>query len=176
MPVSPAKTTGSSHVRLGSYYLNQHPNTIFTQGEWFRYGIGIWTQVAELQVRKELQATALKYAKTAVRTILLTQFTIYSKPGNSTLTTPSTATPTYRIRNDIPQVFLHERYERLEEVDEKGNYDKVQAADLYADYKHWCQNTGHKPFSGTVFAGELKRLGLEKKPPSTVDLLPRSPV
>lgn len=69
---------------------------------------------------------------------------------------------TYRIQNDIPQVFLYEHYERCEELNDKGHYNKVQASNLYADYKQWCQNTSHKPFSSTVFAGELKRLGIEK--------------
>jgi putative DNA primase/helicase len=71
MSASPAKTTGTSHVRLGSYYLNQHPNTIFTLGEWYRYREGIWGKVAELQVKKELQQTALKYAKTTVTSNLI---------------------------------------------------------------------------------------------------------
>lgn len=70
----------------------------------------------------------------------------------------------YRTQNDIAQVFITDRCELCEDTDEKGSYVKVQAQTLYDDYKKWCLNTGHKHFSMTVFAGELKRLGVEKKP------------
>jgi putative DNA primase/helicase len=73
---------------------------------------------------------------------------------------------TYRIQNDIPQVFLEERCQRCEPLNDDGSYVKVQSSILYAGYREWCQNTGHKPFSSTVFAGELKRLGVEK---ATID-------
>lgn len=70
----------------------------------------------------------------------------------------------YRTQNDIPQVFITERCEPCEPVDEKGHYNKVQAQTLYDEYKKWCFNTGHKHLSMTAFAQELKRMGIEKKP------------
>lgn len=410
MPASPAKTSGASHVRLGSYYLNRHPNTIFTLGEWYRYREGIWEKTAELQVKKELQEVTLTYSKIAVTSNLINsiynllkakQFHVdetldsnidlitftdctlevstgetrplspddhvtsklpfcynpttrselwsavlsstepsyhdflqeyagycitpstkhelalwnwgESGSGKSTFITGietmlgsrvctlgladlersafalsqipgktlavSTEQPnhfirsshilnalisgesilwerkfkdavsirphvkliwamnelprvdssgiglfrrvvpihwrkvenpdpsikeekipllgqeifnwafvglrrlnargrfdipagliaereTYRIQNDIPQVFVEERCQRCSVFNDEGQYNKVQAQVFYDDYKHWCLQTGHKPFSSTVFAGELKRLGIEK---TTID-------
>lgn len=68
----------------------------------------------------------------------------------------------YRTQNDIPQVFINDRCELYEDTDDQGRYIKVQAQTLYDDYKKWCLNTGHKHLSMTVFAGELKRLGIGK--------------
>ena len=69
---------------------------------------------------------------------------------------------TYRTQNDIPLVFIMEEYERVETLDENGRYNKVQAHDLYDKYRKWCQNTGHKSLSLTVFAQELVKMGFEK--------------
>lgn len=69
---------------------------------------------------------------------------------------------TYRIQNDVPQTFIDEGYERVDPLDENGHYNKIQTSVLYFQYREWCQKTGHRPLSGTVFAVEMKRLGLEK--------------
>lgn len=69
---------------------------------------------------------------------------------------------TYRTQNDVPQTFLDEICERVDPLDENGEYNKIQSSILYLKYREWCQNTGHKPLSSTAFAPEIKRLGVEK--------------
>jgi P4 family phage/plasmid primase-like protien len=69
---------------------------------------------------------------------------------------------TYRIQNDIPQMFLEEACERVDTFDENGHYNRIQSSILYFNYKQWCLNTSHKPLSSTVFGAEMKRLGIEK--------------
>lgn len=70
---------------------------------------------------------------------------------------------TYRIQNDIPQVFIQECCNCVEPFDEKGHYNRTQASTLFSNYIEWCKDTNHKPLSSTTFAGELQRLGFEKK-------------
>lgn len=69
---------------------------------------------------------------------------------------------TYRIQNDVPQIFLDECCERCDPLDDEGNYNKIQSSILYLRYKEWCVKTGHKSLSSTAFAPEIKRLGIEK--------------
>jgi len=69
---------------------------------------------------------------------------------------------TYRTQNDIPQVFITDCCERVDAIGENGQYNKVGGQSLYDSYKKWCGNTGHKHLSSTAFAGELKRLGIER--------------
>jgi putative DNA primase/helicase len=69
---------------------------------------------------------------------------------------------TYRIQNDIPQLFIEEMCERVDTFDENGHYVRIQSAVLYFNYKQWCLNTSHKPLSSTAFGLEVKRLGIEK--------------
>lgn len=61
----------TSHIRLGSHYLNKYPNTIFSLGEWYRYNNGIWEQLAALQVRKEIQQIAVVYSSSRVTNSLV---------------------------------------------------------------------------------------------------------
>lgn len=69
---------------------------------------------------------------------------------------------TYRTQNDIPQTFLNETCEMVEQLDDNGSYNKIQSSILHSTYALWCQNTHHKPLSSTAFGGEMKRLGFEK--------------
>jgi putative DNA primase/helicase len=73
---------------------------------------------------------------------------------------------TYRIQNDIPQLFIEEICERVDTFDDNGHYVRIQSAVLYFNYKQWCLNTSHKPLSSTAFGLEMKRLGIEK---TTID-------
>lgn len=69
---------------------------------------------------------------------------------------------TYRTQNDVPKTFLDDTCDCVDPLDENGHYNKIQSSILYLKYREWCQNTGHKSLSSTVFAVEMKRLGLEK--------------
>lgn len=69
---------------------------------------------------------------------------------------------TYRIQNDMPQMFIEEACERVDTFDEKGEYNRIQSSILYFHYKQWCVNTGHKPLTSTTFGCEMKRVRLEK--------------
>lgn len=69
---------------------------------------------------------------------------------------------TYRIQNDIPQIFLNEHCEAVDQFNEQGEYNKIQTSLLHEIYTKWCLKTHHKPLSSTTFAAEMKRLGLEK--------------
>lgn len=68
----------------------------------------------------------------------------------------------YRIQNDIPQTFVEECCEVVEQLDDNGHYNKVQASILHSNYAQWCLNTHHKPLSSTAFNAEMKRLGFER--------------
>lgn len=68
----------------------------------------------------------------------------------------------YQVQNDMALVFITDACERCETLDETGQYNKTQAQTLYAGYRLWCLETGHKPLSGTAFGIEMKRLGVEK--------------
>lgn len=56
------------------------------------------------------------------------------------------------------------RDERLvaTEPDFAGRPAWVTCADAYADYREWCKENGHQPFSRAKFTRELKRLGVEQ--------------
>lgn len=69
---------------------------------------------------------------------------------------------TYRTQNDVPKTFLDDTCDYVDPLDENGHYNKIQSAVLYLRYREWCVNTGHKALSSTVFAVEMKRLGVEK--------------
>jgi putative DNA primase/helicase len=89
------------------------------------------------------------------------------------------ATEEFRETNDIPALFVEERCN-------KGEHLQVKSSELYSEYKHWCELTGHKPQSSTTIAEDWRRLGFEKVSKRTgnfwqgVDLNPhdtwRSPV
>lgn len=70
----------------------------------------------------------------------------------------------YRTQNDIPQTFVEECCEVVEQLNDQGSYNKIQSSILHTAYAQWCLNTHHKPLSSTAFAGEMKRLGFEKIP------------
>lgn len=71
---------------------------------------------------------------------------------------------TYRTQNDIPQTFVNECCEVVEQLDDNGHYNKIQSSILHSTYANWCEQTRHKALSSTAFAGEMKRLGFEKAP------------
>lgn len=68
----------------------------------------------------------------------------------------------YRVENDTPLVFISDTFERVDPLDEEGQYVKIWATEMYKIYRKWCDNTGNKPFSSIVFAKELARLKVEK--------------
>jgi putative DNA primase/helicase len=68
----------------------------------------------------------------------------------------------YRVQNDIPLAFISDTFERVDNIDDKGHYVRIQATDIFNLYRKWCKDTAHKPFSSVAFAKELKRLGVEK--------------
>jgi putative DNA primase/helicase len=55
-----------SHISLKSHHLRVYPHTAFSLGEWKRYREGTWDRIAEMQVRKEVQEIAVRYAKGGV--------------------------------------------------------------------------------------------------------------
>jgi putative DNA primase/helicase len=65
------------------------------------------------------------------------------------------ATEEFRETNDIPALFVEERCNRRENL-------QVKSSELYSEYKHWCELTGHKPQSSTTIAEDWRRLGFEK--------------
>lgn len=71
-----AKTTAQSHIRLKSHHLRIYPYTAFSLGEWKRYREGVWERVPEMQVRKELQEIAIRYATVNVTAQLISS--VYS--------------------------------------------------------------------------------------------------
>jgi len=40
---------------------------------------------------------------------------------------------------------------------------RIQAGELYKEYKFWCEENGHHAMSSTRIAPEWKRLGFEKR-------------
>lgn len=68
----------------------------------------------------------------------------------------------YRVQNDVPQMFLFDTLNRVENLDEDGHYVKIQASDLYKIYRKWCSDTGHRALSNIAFAKEMRRLKVEK--------------
>jgi putative DNA primase/helicase len=65
------------------------------------------------------------------------------------------ATESYRVTNDIPQLFLDDCTERLQG-------ERTQSSSLYAAYCAWCGANGHRATSSTRFSDEMTRLGLTK--------------
>ena len=69
MPKSP--TSAQSHIRLKSFHLRNYPYTAFSLGEWKRYREGVWERVPEMQVRREIQEIAVRYATGTVTASLV---------------------------------------------------------------------------------------------------------
>lgn len=65
------------------------------------------------------------------------------------------ATDSYRVNNDVPQLFVNECCETAETF-------RVQSSELYQTYSKWCTANGHKPVSSTRFSDEMLRLGFNK--------------
>jgi P4 family phage/plasmid primase-like protien len=65
------------------------------------------------------------------------------------------ATRQFRESNDIPALFVEERCI-------KGADKQIKASELYSEYKHWCEDTGHKVQSSTTIAEDWRRLGFER--------------
>ncbi len=65
------------------------------------------------------------------------------------------ATKQFRENNDVPALFVEDRC--IQGVDLK-----VQASQLYTEYKEWCLENGHRPMSSTRLADDWARLGFEK--------------
>ncbi len=71
------------------------------------------------------------------------------------------ATDNFKQGNDIPAVFVSECC--ITGRDEHGEPFRVKSSQLYAAYKDWCIESGHKPQSSTSIARDWARLGFEKK-------------
>jgi putative DNA primase/helicase len=70
--------------------------------------------------------------------------------------TIETATDHFRESNDVVAVFVGEWCDT-------SNPDTSEASStLYKEYKFWCEENGHHPFSSTRIAEEWKRLGLRQ--------------
>lgn len=65
------------------------------------------------------------------------------------------ATKRFRENNDVPALFIEDRCLRGADL-------KVQAGELYTEYKEWCLENGHRPQSSTRVADDWARLGFEK--------------
>ena len=65
------------------------------------------------------------------------------------------ATHHFQSVNDVPATFLEEACVREEKA-------RMTGAQLYRDYKFWCEENGHRPQSSTRVADEWQRLGLER--------------
>jgi putative DNA primase/helicase len=65
------------------------------------------------------------------------------------------ATKQFRENNDVPALFVEDRCIQ-------GAEFKVQASQLYTEYKDWCLENGHRPMSSTRLADDWARLGFEK--------------
>jgi len=66
------------------------------------------------------------------------------------------ATTQFRESNDVPALFVAERCI-------KGPEYEVKASSLYAEYREWCLENGHRPQSSTTIANDWQRLGFEKR-------------
>lgn len=62
MPAKPS-ASNRSHLRFVSRYLQTHPHTNFSNGEWRRYKDGIWETVPELSIKKECLNLCAKHAE-----------------------------------------------------------------------------------------------------------------
>jgi putative DNA primase/helicase len=65
------------------------------------------------------------------------------------------ATKQFRENNDVPALFVEDRCLRGVDL-------KVQAGQLYNEYKDWCIENGHRPQSSTRVSDDWARLGFEK--------------
>jgi putative DNA primase/helicase len=65
------------------------------------------------------------------------------------------ATKQFRENNDVPALFIEDRCIQGADL-------KVQASQLYSEYKEWCLENGHRPMSSTRLADDWARLGFEK--------------
>jgi putative DNA primase/helicase len=65
------------------------------------------------------------------------------------------ATKQFRENNDVPALFIEDRCVQGADL-------KVQASQLYTEYKEWCLENGHRPMSSTRLADDWARLGFEK--------------
>jgi P4 family phage/plasmid primase-like protien len=65
------------------------------------------------------------------------------------------ATKQFKENNDVPALFIEDRCIRGADL-------KVQASELYNEYKDWCLDNGHRPQSSTRVADDWSRLGFEK--------------
>jgi P4 family phage/plasmid primase-like protien len=65
------------------------------------------------------------------------------------------ATKQFRENNDVPALFIEDRCIQGADL-------KVQASQLYTEYKEWCLENGHRPMSSTRLADDWARLGFEK--------------
>jgi len=65
------------------------------------------------------------------------------------------ATKQFRETNDVPALFVEDRCIQGADL-------KVQASQLYTEYKEWCLENGHRPMSSTRLADDWARLGFEK--------------
>jgi putative DNA primase/helicase len=65
------------------------------------------------------------------------------------------ATRQFQEHNDVPALFVEDRCIREADL-------KVQASQLYDEYKDWCIDNGHRPQSSTRVADDWARLGFEK--------------
>jgi len=65
------------------------------------------------------------------------------------------ATNQFRENNDVPALFIEDRCIQGADL-------KVQASQLYTEYKEWCLENGHRPMSSTRLADDWARLGFEK--------------
>jgi putative DNA primase/helicase len=65
------------------------------------------------------------------------------------------ATKQFRENNDVPALFVEDRCIQGADL-------KVQASQLYTEYKEWCLENGHRPMSSTRLADDWARLGFEK--------------
>jgi P4 family phage/plasmid primase-like protien len=65
------------------------------------------------------------------------------------------ATKQFRENNDVPALFIEDRCLLGADL-------KVQAGQLYNEYKDWCIENGHRPQSSTRVSDDWARLGFEK--------------
>jgi putative DNA primase/helicase len=66
------------------------------------------------------------------------------------------ATEHFRTSNDVPALFVADKCATDPNTKEK-------ASSLYAEYKLWCEENGHRPQSSTRLADDWQRLGFERK-------------
>jgi P4 family phage/plasmid primase-like protien len=65
------------------------------------------------------------------------------------------ATKQFKKNNDVPCLFVEDRCIQGADL-------KVQAIELYNEYKDWCLDNGHRPQSSTRVAHDWERLGFER--------------